>query len=212
MITLCWAAKGGSGTTVFAAALALSRSAPTLLVDLDGDQPSVFGVPDASGPGLLDWVGSTATPDRIRRLEIPISAAISILPVGTRRVGAAADQDSRWRQLADELERDERHVIVDAGTAPPPVALYRAAHHRWLVTRPCYLALRSALRFDRPPSGIVLITEPGRALRRSDIEATLGAPVVVETPSDPAVARAVDSGLLVCRLPRLLQHELRAAA
>ena len=54
MITVCWAAKGGSGTTVFAAALALSRSAPTLLVDLDGDQPSVFGVPDASGPGLLD--------------------------------------------------------------------------------------------------------------------------------------------------------------
>jgi hypothetical protein len=216
MITLCWAAKGGSGTSVVAAALALSRTTSTLLVDLDGDQPTVFGVPEPPGPGLLDWVVSTAPVDRIRRLEVEVTSLISILPTGSPSyrgpATAIADDGPRWRALADVLTRDDRHVIVDVGTAAPPDALYRVADHRWLVTRPCYLALRSAQRLGRPPSGIVLITEPGRSLRRSDVEASIGAPVVLELPSDPAVARAVDTGLLVSRLPRLLRHELRAAA
>jgi hypothetical protein len=212
MITLCWAAKGGSGTTVVAAALALSRATPTLLVDLGGDQPAVFGIPDSDGQGVLDWVVSPAPVDRIRRLEIEANSLISILPAGRRQPLVQLDDEARWRELADALARDERDVIVDIGTASPPADLYRVADHRWLVTRPCYLALRAALRFDRSPSGVVLITEPGRALHRSDVEATLGAPVVIELPSDPAVARAVDSGLLVARLPRLLQHELRAVA
>lgn len=216
MITLCWAAKGGSGTTVVAAALALSRTTSTLLVDLDGDQPTVFGVPEPPHPGLLDWVASSAPVDRIRRLELEVNSLISILPAGSMPhrgpATAIADDGPRWRALADALTRDGRHVIIDGGTAAPPAALYRVADHRWLVTRPCYLALRAAQRLGRPPSGIVLITEPGRALRRSDVEASVGAPVVLELPSDPAVARAVDTGLLVSRLPRLLRRELRAAA
>ena len=46
MITVCWAAKGGSGTTVVAAAMAIAAPTPTLLIDLAGDVPAVLGVPE----------------------------------------------------------------------------------------------------------------------------------------------------------------------
>ena len=62
------------------------------------------------------------------------------------------------------------------------------------------------------PDGVVLVAEPGRALRVPDIERTLGVPVVATISHDPAVARAVDAGLLAARLPRVLQRELRGAA
>jgi hypothetical protein len=36
----------------------------------------------------------------------------------------------------------------------------------------------------------------------------LGAPVVAEVPVDPAVSRAVDAGLLACRIPASLVDAL----
>ena len=59
---------------------------------------------------------------------------------------------------------------------------------------------------------MVLIDEPGRALRARDVEHALGAPVIAEIGYDPAVARAVDAGLLVARLPRSLVQPLGGAA
>jgi hypothetical protein len=59
---------------------------------------------------------------------------------------------------------------------------------------------------------VVLVTEPGRALDRGDVERVVGAPVRAEVAVDPAVARAVDAGLLVSRLPRGLERSLRRAA
>ena len=76
----------------------------------------------------------------------------------------------------------------------------------------CYLALRRAVALEARPSGVVLIEEPGRALRARDVEAAIDAPVVATLALDPAVARAVDAGLLAARLPRLIQRELRNAA
>ena len=57
---LCWSAKGGSGTTVFAAALALvmGQRRPTVLVDLDGDAPATLGLAQPSGPGVAEWLAS----------------------------------------------------------------------------------------------------------------------------------------------------------
>jgi hypothetical protein len=62
------------------------------------------------------------------------------------------------------------------------------------------------------PTGIVLVTEPGRALGARDVERAIGAPVVAEVPYDPAVARAVDAGLLATRLPGSIARPLRGAA
>jgi hypothetical protein len=62
------------------------------------------------------------------------------------------------------------------------------------------------------PTGIVLVDEPGRALTSTDVERALGVGVVAEVRLDPAVARAVDAGLLIARLPRSLSLSLRTAA
>ena len=208
MITLCWAAKGGSGTTVVTAAMALATTEPTLLVDLDGDHPAVLGLPDPDGPGVHDWLRSEAEPARLAGLEIFVDGRIALLPAG--RTGAA-DPD-RWSVLAEWLRSERRRVIIDAGSRAPRPALIDVADQALLVTRPCYLALRDAVRQTVRPTGVVLIAEPGRALRGDDIEASLGAPIVATSLLDPAIARAVDAGLLVSRLPRALRHQMRSAA
>jgi hypothetical protein len=62
------------------------------------------------------------------------------------------------------------------------------------------------------PSGVVLLAEPGRALTRADVAEVVGVPVVAEVALDPAVARAVDAGLLPVRLPRGLARALAHVA
>jgi hypothetical protein len=81
-----------------------------------------------------------------------------------------------------------------------------------LVTRACFLSLRRALAAPVQPSQVILLREPGRALNAADIEDVVGAPVIAEVPLDPAVARAVDAGLLASRLPRTLERGLDRAA
>ena len=98
-------------------------------------------------------------------------------------------------------------VIIDAGTRP--VTGCDTAATMLLVTRPCYLALRRAIDTPLRPCGVVLINEPGRALTATDIEAVLGRPIVATIPYDVAISRAVDSGLLTSRVPRMLARALR---
>jgi hypothetical protein len=59
---------------------------------------------------------------------------------------------------------------------------------------------------------VVLMTEPGRSLTAEDVEAVIGAPVRAEVAFDPAVARAVDAGTFLDRIPRTLERALHAAA
>ena len=207
MITLCWAAKGGTGTSVIAAAMALATTEPTLLIDLDGDQPAVLGLPDPDGPGIHDWLRSEAEPARLSSLELTIDHATALVPAGT----AASVDPGRWTLLSKLLRTDRRRIIVDVGTREPPRALLDVADHKWLVTRPCYLSLRAAVAQSCRPSGVVLIDEPGRALRAGDVATSLGAPIVAATLLDPAIARVVDAGLLVARLPSGLRRQLRTA-
>ncbi len=62
MVTACWSLKGGSGTTVVAAGLALSIQRrigrPVLLVDLAGDLPAALGLPEPTGPGVAEWLAA----------------------------------------------------------------------------------------------------------------------------------------------------------
>jgi len=207
---LCWSSKGGSGTTVVSAALALvlSQQRPTLLVDLAGDAPAALGMAEPSGPGVADWLASTtADAAALHRLAVPVTDTVRLLPRGSLPVG-----EHRWPELAAALSEGDAMVVIDAGTGVPPTALFAAASHRLLVARPCYLGLRRAVASGVQPSGIVLVGEPGRALTARDVERALGAPVVAELAYDPAVARAVDAGLLAARLPRSLAHSLKGAA
>ena len=109
-----------------------------------------------------------------------------------------------------------RSVVIDCGVLgacePDRAVVAARCTHSLLVTRACYLALRRAADPPLRPSGVVLVTEPGRALDRTDVEQVVGAPVRAEVALDPAVARAVDAGLLASRLPRGLERALRRAA
>lgn len=205
MLTLCWAAKGGSGTTVVAAAMALLAERPTLAVDLAGDLPTVLGLGDAPRPGVGDWLASDADGDRLRGLAVDVTPSLRAIPAGST---AAPPEPHRWDDLARALTVGPGDAIVDAGRGAPPPALARAADRRLLVTRPCYLALRAADEGSCRPTGVVLIDEPGRVFGRDDVERALDAPVVAELLLDPAVARAVDSGLLTARLPRPFRRRL----
>jgi MinD-like ATPase involved in chromosome partitioning or flagellar assembly len=210
---LCWSAKGGSGTTVVAASLALvaAQQQPTLLIDLGGDSPAALGIAEPNGPGLAEWFASAAADAAaLLRLSLDATETLQLIPRGTGALPAANDE--RWARLVATLATAGFAVVVDAGTGTPPPALVEASAHSLLVTRPCYLALRRAVASGLQPTGIVLIDEPGRALTARDVERSLHAPVVAELQYDPAVARAVDAGLLASRLPKSLAHSLRIAA
>lgn len=214
MLVACWSAKGGVGTTVVATALALlsARRAPAgaVLADLAGDAPAVLGLPEPDGPALVGWLaaGDDVPADALGRLEIDVAPGLALLPRGAGPLG-----HRRAHVLAAMLGTGRRPAVVDCGTpGRAGAAIAAAADRSVLVTRPCYLALRRALLAPIRPTEVVLVREPGRVLGRDDVERVVGAPVVAEIESDPAVARAVDAGLLTGRLPRSLERALRDAA
>jgi MinD superfamily P-loop ATPase len=206
-VIVCWAAKGGSGTTVVACAVAViaGRRAATTLVDLAGDVPAALGVPEPSTPGVGDWLRSVSSdPAALADLRIHVGGGLSLLPAGHAPLPTSAVE-----RLAAALADLDGEIVVDAGTGPPPPALVERAHHALLVTRSCYLAVRRAVRLASAPTGVVLVREAGRSLRAVDIERSIGAPVVAQVEVDPAVARAVDAGLLANRLPLAMLRGLR---
>jgi hypothetical protein len=210
MYTLCWSAKGGSGTTVVAAALAImaARHGPTILVDLGGDSGSALGASTPSGPGVGEWLCTTAAPpDRLWQLAHECGTDLQLVHRGSMPVGAEFT-DLASERLAVAAAAATSQIVIDAGTGVPADALLRCAEQSLLIIRPCYLALSRAAAIDTSSSGVVVISEPGRCLGRVDIERALGALVVAELPWDPGVARAVDAGLLQARLPRSLSQPL----
>ena len=137
---------------------------------------------------------------------MPVNDDLQLLPRGSNLLA-----DGQWERLAKGLQSFP-HAVVDAGIGAPHEALRSVATHSLLVTRPCFLALRRAVAMAVRPTGVVLVSEAGRALTARDIEHALGVPVVAEVPVDPAIARAVDAGLLAARVPRTLQLPLRRVA
>lgn len=216
MLVACWSSKGGAGTTVVAASLALllARRDPggALFVDLAGDAPAVLGLPEPTSPGLAGWLaaGTDVPADALGRLEVATTEdRLHLLPRGAEPLAA-----DRADVLGHLLAADPRPVVADCGSdlLGAPLAIAAGATRSILVTRPCFLALRRALTAPLRPSEVVLLTEPGRSLTRLDVEDCLGAPVVAEVAVDPAVARAVDAGLLASRLPRSFARDLSRAA
>ncbi|MDP8975827.1 MAG: hypothetical protein M3N28_05575 [Actinomycetota bacterium] len=215
MLVACWSAKGGSGTTVVAAALGhvLARSSPAgvLLVDLGGDLPAALGLPEPGGPGVSDWLaaGEDVPVDALDRLTVDSGEGFGLLPRGRGPLPREGGE-----RLAASLATRSSAVVVDCGTPGDPVgtAVAAVAGLSLLVLRPCYLAVRRALAAPIRPSGVILVSEPRRSLGRKDVEDVLGVPVRAEVAWDPDVARCVDAGLLGRRVPRALERSLRRAA
>ena len=109
MVTLCWAAKGGSGTTVVAAALARTSELPSLLVDLDGELPAVLGLPEPDRPGVAEWLASDASAEHLAELLIDIGRQTWLLPwrsapnVDAWHHDTSESHPARWRTLGDWL-------------------------------------------------------------------------------------------------------------
>jgi len=214
VLTVCFAAKGGSGTTVVSCALALisAQRRDSWLIDVGGDAPAALGIAEPTGPGVLDWIASaTAAPGAIEALGVVAANDLRVVPRGTE-TSAAGVGHRRWHELGRFLAGRTAPTIVDAGPAPVAPGLLAAADERLLVIRPCYLALRRATASGIDPTGVIVLHEPGRALRAQDVAYAVHAPVVAEISLDPAIARAVDAGLLAGQLPRPLVSSLRELA
>lgn len=215
MLVACWSVKGGSGTTVVAACLSLlsARSSPdgALLVDLGGDAPVALGMQEPTGPGVLEWLAAHGDGDALERLAVDVGDGVRLIPLGTapRTIESTVDGE---RLAAALVGRGP--VVVDCGPpgAPLGAGVAASATLSLLVTRPCYLALRRAVQAPMRPSRLVVVEEPGRVLRPSDMEAALEVPIGARVPWDAMIARGVDAGLLRHGLPRLLERALEEAA
>lgn len=203
MLQVCWSPKGGSGTSVVAAAIASLAAAggrDTLLVDLAGDQNAIFGLP--RGEGIGDWFAAPddVGPEAFRSLEVDVVDRLRLLGRG---LAASSDWEGDRVALAMAfLDSRSELVVIDSGRTPPEGLPLQAS--TTVVTRACYLGLRRLTEAPRDGARVVLIEEPGRALARRDVVTAVGE-VDVVIPWDPAVARAVDAGLLATRVPRSLR-------
>lgn len=162
-------------------------------------RPAILGIDVGSRKGVGDWLGAgdQVPIDALAALEVPVADRLCLLPRG--ELGTT----DRLRVFGALVAAGSRSVFVDAGVArnsswAPP------GHRSVLVLRTCYLGARRAGVVD-PSTRLVVIDEPGRALRPSDIGAAVGVEPWIRLLADPAVARAVDAGLLTARLPRSLR-------
>jgi hypothetical protein len=187
MITILSSPKPGSGTSTTAALLALTAAddRPSILVDLVGDQSHLFQMTQHA------------------RLAF-VTDRLEVIDAHTQSTADTADRITA-------LNPSNYHVIIDAGTADDPIhaSLEDVAIVTW-VLRPCYLTLRRAVAIGRRPDQIILLSELGRSLTASDVEHTIGAPIVANVEVHPEIARATDHGILIGEPPRRAVRALRA--
>lgn len=208
-----WSPKGGSGTSVTAAAVAIQAArvrGPVRLVDLRGDLPAVLGLGADPATGVADWLaaGPTAPTDALDRLGVEVVPGLSLVPRGRTRGVLAPPAAAEAGAALGVALRDGPLTVVDVGVPDSPVAraLVEVADMSLPVLRECYLALRRAAGSALVPRsfGLVVLEEPGRALGAADVAQVLERPVVVRVPVRTAIARAVDAGVLPTRLPEPL--------
>jgi hypothetical protein len=215
-----WSPKGGSGTSVFAAActLVLARVSGARLVDLGGDQPAIFGLGHDPARGVGDWLdaGPGAPTDALERLAVEAAPGASLIPCGEDPAALAPRPAAEaGAALAVALRDGPVPTLVDAGTASTAAsrALLEVSDVSLVVVRGCYLTLRRAVRHPvlGRASGIVVVEEPGRAIGSREIADVLGRPVIARVPARDAIARAVDAGVFPARLPDAISRPAAAA-
>ena len=215
MLLALWSPKGGSGTSVLAAAcavvLARGPGAGCRVADLAGDQAAIFGLAAEPELGLSDWLdaGPEAPAEALDRMAVEVAPGVTLLASGaadrTLRPRAAAEAGAA---LAVALRDLDVPVVADCGSGTDPAqrAVIEVADAAVIVVRGCYLALRRAVRSPVLSSSVaaVVVDEPGRSLTRREIADVLGTPVIARVPVRDTVARAVDAGVLPARLPDVL--------
>ena len=212
MLVALWSPKGGSGTSVLAAACAaaLARRGPCRLADLAGDQPAILGLGADPDAGLADWLatGPDAPVDALDRLAVEVAPDLQLVPAGVPRLLAPAAAAEAGAALGAALRVGGQPCVVDAGRADLPASrmVVEVADCSVVVVRGCYLTLRRAVHapLTARAAGIAFVDEPGRALGATEARDVLERPVLVRVPVRPAIARAVDAGVLAVRPPEPL--------
>jgi hypothetical protein len=231
LVTL-WSPKGGSGTSVFAAACALALARPagrrgpdraadgiaSRLVDLDGDQPAVFALASEPGTGVADWLasGPDAPSDALDRLAVDVTSTVTLLPRGTGAgVLAPPAAAEAGAALAVALRDGPVPTIVDAGRADTPAAraLVEVSDVSLVVLRACYLALRRTVHSPllATAAGAVVVAENQSSLQTRDVSEVLTIPVVASVPWLSTTARLVDAGVFGRRAPESVLRPARDA-
>ncbi len=219
MLLAFWSPKGGSGTSVVAAACAVVLAQDyegARLADFGGDQPAIFGLGSEPETGITDWLaaGSAAPRDALERLTVGVAPGVVLVPRGSvDRALAPVAAAEAGAGIAAMLREGPVPTVADVGV--PVTAATRAmveiADRSIVVLRGCYLALRRAVRsplLDRC-AGVVLVEEPGRSLGAREVRDTLDRPVLARVPLRSGVARTVDAGLLASRLPDVVGRPMR---
>lgn len=210
MLISMWSLKGGQGTSTTAAVTAIcaaqDRDRAVRLVDLGRDLPAIFGAAAAGDIGLGQWSHSDLGADALDRSLVELMPNLSLLPKGSSTLSGR-----RGDELVEWLKQDGT-TVVDAGTLgfghgdewQDSLAhkIIAESDQSILVTRACYLSLRRTVSSPLRPTGVVLVSEAGRALTRSDCERAIGTPIVATVAIDPDTARAVDAGMLRTRVPK----------
>ena len=185
VLVCCWSPKGGSGTSVFAAACALTlardgrRGAPRRSRRRSAADPRARRpIPP---PGCANGCRSASRRRSTRSIGWPCTAphGLTLLPAG--RADLADVPPEAGAALGCRVARAPAPTIVDVGVPSDPApleALLAVADANVVVVRGCYLALRRAVRM--PPTagatGAVLVEESGRALGARDVADVLGVP------------------------------------
>lgn len=202
MLIILSSPKGGSGTSVVAASLAIasSSSTPTLLIDLAEDQAAIMGLPEPP-VGLSDWVNGMTHHD-FDEILMTCNDNLWLAPSGSSATEILST--NAWNKLAQAVmqkESDGYNIIIDFGQANLPLAFNKLTHTHYMVTRPCYLSLRRAVNLDQRFSGVIVVQDHDRVLTTSDVESVMKLKCVAEVPYSSDISRRVDSGLLKSRLP-----------
>ena len=92
LLTICCSVKGGSGTSVVTALLALHPKRDTVLVDLDGDGPAVLGLTPPAGQGLSDWFESDAPAAAVGTLAVDVDRTTQLVARGATAPDAASSR------------------------------------------------------------------------------------------------------------------------
>jgi len=167
----------------------------------------MVGSSEPAGPGITEWLAADGDVPiaALDRIQLSLSENISLLPKGRK----AFVDNQRNGEFVRYLQQQSASVVADLGVVDQhstfALDVLSSASRSVLVLRSCFVSLRRALALNLSPTDIVLIEEPQRALCRGDVEDVLGQKLSAVIPFDPAIARCVDAGLLLAKLPEPLR-------
>ncbi len=221
MIVTCWSVKGGSGTSVVAAGLAVGWARPNARC-WPSISPATYRTcsawPHPTGPGVDRLVACRqrqSAPRRCRRSRSTPDRACGCCTAGGNgwrppAIRRADVPDGRWEAFTEAMATASTDVVIDAGLAPLPPSWPPPHDASLLVIRPVLPRHCAAAGGTLDvPAGVVVIGEPGRALRtrrhragarHPDRRRDRGSTPRCAAPSTPA-----------CSLPRLPAASLGTA-